>query len=296
VSLTIKLTAADNVATVFPLATVTLLPSGTVRTSDNNGNCTFSGLSSMPQAVQVNPAYQPNYTAVQVDLPPMSQTSLTVNIALLPHAVGTVTSISLNPQDQKVEVGDKAHVSEVQFTATIVTDQGTTGLRPTWFCVGTAGSLDNNGIFTATALGECTIYASSGDKFTSTTATVVSPTGPAIITVLVDPPHLPATGGLISITAPITDPYGVTSVQGLIFQPSGKFAERPMHLVASTTGTYRVVYQVPPNSNPPNAKGAQPPEVYRIRVRAVDSAGRVSLSRLVPFTELGLPAPPPPPS
>jgi hypothetical protein len=285
VSLTIKLTAADNAVAVFPSADLTVLPSGATGVSGSNGSFTFTGLQSMPTAVQVNPVYQPSYAAAQVNLPPTPQTSLTVDIALLPYSAGTVTSIVLNPQAQEVQIGTR-----LQFTASIVTSAGTTGLRPTWFSLGTAGSLDNKGVFTTTHVGSSTIYAFSGDLFTSTTLTVTGLTGPQIVQVLVDPLQSPSGGGPVVITVPIIDPVGIPTVQALIFGPNGIFTQLPMALVAGTgsNGTFRVTFQVPAN-------GTQTQQKYQVRVRAVDTQGRGTLSKLVPFTVLGLHGPPPPP-
>ena len=281
-SLTVNVTAADNAATVFPSAALTLLPSGATGTTNGNGTFTFTGLQSLPTAVQVNPAYQPGYAAAQISLPNAGQTSLTLDVALVPHSAGTVTSISLNPQAQQAEVG-----SQIQFSATIVTSAGTTGLRPTWFTVGTAGTINPNGVFTTTKIGASTVYAFSGDMFTSTTVTVVAVHGPEILQVLVDPLQLPYGGGQITVTAPVTDPVGLKTVQTLIFHPDGTFTEIPMVLASGTNDTYRAVYTAPKNSNP--TYGTQ---TYEARVRAVDNAGRVTLSAEVAFTVLGPRTPP----
>jgi hypothetical protein len=290
ISLTVNLTAADSAAAVFPSANLTLLPSGATGVSGSNGSFTFTGLQSMPTAVQVTPVYQPSYAAAQVNLPTTTQTSLTVDIALLPYSAGTVTSIALNPQAQEVQIGTR-----LQFTASIVTSAGTTGLSPTWFSVGTAGSIQpgpgpGTATFTTTHVGSSTIYVFSGDLFTSTTLTVTGLTGPQIVQVLVDPLQLPSGGGPVVITAPIIDPVGIPTVQALIFHPNGVFTQLPMALVAGTgsNGTFRVTYQVPAN-------GTQTQQKYQVRVRAVDTGGRVTLSKLVPFTVLGLHGPPPPP-
>ena len=287
------ITAADNAATVFPQAAVTLLPSGATGNSDSSGNFIFTGLQSMPQSVQVNPAYQPSYMAAEILLPPTAQTSLTLNIALLPRSAGTVTSIGLNPQAQQVEIGGK-----LQFSASIVTSAGTSGLQPTWFAVGTAGTIDARGVFTCTHVGKSTIFAFSGGMFTSTTLTVVSKRGPAILDVLVDPLQLPPGGGPIVITSPLADSDGVALAEALIFFSDGTFVRRPLALVAGVidNGTFRATYQVPANSNIPDASGTQAPQHYQLRVRAVDGDGMVSLSKLVGFTVLSLPTPPPPPS
>jgi hypothetical protein len=104
---------------------------------------------------------------------------------------------------------------------------------------------------------------------------------------------LPAKGGQIVVTAPITDPAGLKLVQTLVFHPDGSFTEITMVLVAGTTGTYRATYTAPANDNEP-VDGVQAPQVYEVRVRAVDNGARVTLSKLVPFTVLGIPKPPPP--
>jgi hypothetical protein len=287
-----RILAADNPSVLFPSATVTLQPSGNTTATDGNGHFAFSGLASVALTVQVNPAQQPQYLACEILLPALQRDYLNLNIALLPRSAEQVTNLAISPEDQVVEIG-----TQVQFLAGIQTTTGTRGLRPTWVALGTAGNIDETGVFTANAVGESTIYAFSGTKYTATTLKTVNRRAPAILDVLVDPLLLPASGGQIVVTAPVTDAQGVRVAEALFFAPDGTFVKRTMDLAAgsATDGTYRATYQVPPNNNVPDSKGVQAAQVYQVRVRAVDGSGEAALSKIVEFTVEGLSPPPPPP-
>ena len=285
-----RIIAADSLGALFPSASVTVNPTVT---ADNNGHFAFSGLPSAPLTVEVNPAFQPEYQPCAVLLPALTSNYLNLNIAVLPRSAGTVTSIAIGPLEQTVEIG-----SQISFTAGIVTSAGTTGLRPTWVALGPAGSIDENGLFTASATGRSTIYAFSGERFTSTTIEVVREQGPSILDIFLDPTQLPAEGGQMVVTAPLADADGVRSAQALFFAPDGTFASAPLALVAGSapSGTWRGTSLIPPNTNLPNASGVQAPMRYQVRVRAVDTTGRVTLSKAAEFFVAGLAPPPPPPT
>ena len=214
----------------------------------------------MPAAVQVNPAYQPSYLACQVAVPSTSQQSLVLNISLLPRSAGVVESLAIGPQNQEVEIG-----AQVQFVSSIQTSSSATGLTPTWFSLGEAGEIGPSGLFVTDHVGESTVYASVGTRYTSTKLTVLEQRGPAVLEVLVDPTVLPPTGGEIAVTAPIGDAQGVRLAEALVFAPDGTFVKRTMSLVAGSSynGNLRATYQVPANNNVPDPKGVQATQRYR---------------------------------
>ncbi len=286
-----RVVAADHPARVLPLASVVLLPSGLTTTTDGDGHFLFTNVPAGQITVQVTPTAQPGYAAAEVFVPLLPQNYLFLTVALLPRSAGAVTDLRIEPLSQEVEVG-----SQVQFRAEVVTDRGTTGLVPTWLAVGSAGTIDAAGVFVASAVGSSTIYAFSGDKYTSTTLSAVRERGPAVLETIVDPVQLPATGGQIVITAACTDPQEIAAVEALIFDFTGNFQRVGCALVAGsdTDGTYRATYNVPPNSNLPDAGGVQARQDYEVRIFARDRAGNQTLTPPIPFSVEGLESPPPP--
>ncbi|HEY3396557.1 MAG TPA: carboxypeptidase-like regulatory domain-containing protein [Armatimonadota bacterium] len=287
-----RVTAADNPALSFPSATVTLQPSGRTVRTDTHGGFTLAHVTAGHLILDVNPLSAPTYRAAEIFVDTQAGDVVHVTVSLLPVAVPLPTDIRISPLTQSVEVQSK-----VQFSAQIINADGPTALRPTWLSVGTAGTIDANGLFTTTHQGVSTIFAFSGPVYTTTTITATAPAGPVIFDVVIDPLQVPASGGPVVFTIPASDAQGVETVQVLIFPPSAATITRPAALVSGTAinGTFRASYQVPANTNPTNPDGSQPPQTYRVRVRAVDGSGQVTLSAIKNFTVLGLEAPPPPP-
>ena len=287
-----RVVAADNLARVLPLASVVLLPSGLSTTTDGNGHFLFTDVPAGQITVQVTPTAHPGYAAAEVFLPLLPDNHLFFTVALLPRSAGQVTDLRIQPLNQEVEVG-----TQVQFQAEVVTDSGTTGLAPTWLAVGSAGTIDANGVFVASGLGSSTVYAFSGTKYTSTVLSTVRERGPAVLETIVDPVQLPATGGQVVITAACTDPQGIAAVEALIFDFTGNFQRVNCSLVAGTDtdGTYRAVYHAPANSNVPDAGGLQASQDYEVRIFARDRAGNQTLTPPIRFSVQGLEPPPPPP-
>ena len=288
-----RVIAANNAGLLFPSASIKVLPAGQIVTADGNGHFVFTGLDSVPLTIQVNPISYPQYQPCAIVLPALTANYLNLNVAVLPRTAGTVSSLRIGPQDQEVELG-----AEVPFAAEIVTSSGAAGLRPTWVALGSAGSIDEDGLFTATATGESTILAFSGERSATTTIRVVNERPPAVLDVLLDPVQLPAEGGPLAVTAPIADIDGVQGAEVLFFAPNGTSVRRQMSRVAggAQNGTWRATYTVPANNNVPDSNGVQAPMRYQVRVRAVDTGGQVALSKIVEFLVAGLAPPPPPPS
>jgi hypothetical protein len=164
--------------------------------------------------------------------------------------------------------------------------------------VGRAGTFSEDQVFTATQVGTNTIYVSSGAVAASTTISVVGQRGPVLESVVVNPLRISASGGVLTMTVAATDGGGVVSVVATIYPPDAPSVEVPLHLVAgdARTGTYRGTWDVPPNSNIPNASGVQAQQAYTLRIAAKDITSRQTLSDYIGFAVRGLVAPPPPPT
>lgn len=287
-----RVLAADDPGLLFPGATVTVLPAGITVTADAEGRFAFSGLDSVPLTVEVNPAFHPGYQASSITLPALTANYLNLNLALLPRAAGTVTGLTLGPQDQQVEIG-----GQLAFLAQVVTSGGVAGLRPTWLVLGGVGPINAGGLFTATTIGAGRVLAFSGRRSAQTTVEVVGERPPVVLDMLADPALLPPDGGALTVIASLADADGIAAATAEIITPEGALLLQPMARVAGgvRNGTWRVQYLAPPNTNVPNAAGVQAPMVYSVRVRVVDGDGAVTLSSPVSFTVSPVVAPPPPP-
>ena len=170
------------------------------------------------------------------------------------------------------------------------------------------GTIDGKGNFTAQGPGSAQIVAAIGALWQTTTVTVTGSVPPLITSVILSHSTtnpISASGGPLTITCAISDADGVNistsgSPKGLrieIYPPDGDVIElAPGAPVAGTIydGTWRVVYNVPPNSNVPDSSGVQAPQLYSLRVAARDLTGAESFSRWYDFVVAGADAPPPP--
>jgi hypothetical protein len=170
------------------------------------------------------------------------------------------------------------------------------------------GTIDATGLLNTVASGVAGVTAAVGSLISGTTVTVTGSASPNITSVLVSASAaspLPASGGSVTITAAISDPVGILTFdtvtqKGLkieIYLPDGTVQElSPGSPVAGTIydGTWRLVYQVPANSNIPDSTGKQAAQTYNLRVAARDQLGNTSFSAFYEFVVSGLDVPPTP--
>lgn len=304
-----RVVAADNVAISLARAVVSEPVSGRTTETDNNGSFRLTGLpAGLSTRITVTCPRTPNYESASVTVPTFKGRVTTVNIAVLPVAVGTPTSLILNPggaPPPDVEQG-----GNLQFGAAVYVGTERTDVQPTWIISGDGvGSIDAWGRFTATSPGSGLITAQVGGLVASSGVVVTGPRPPQITSVLLSASPerpLPASGGPVVITAAINDANGIRNFdeganKGLKFEvytPDGGVLElTPGTPDPGTTiydGTWRLTYNAPPNSNLPDATGLQAPQTYSVRVVARDLTGAMSRSEFHDFVVLGLDAPPPP--
>lgn len=239
-----------------------------------------------------------------------------VEISVLPVALGKPTALAIGPENVTVEAG-----ASVQYTATVAFGAQVVQVQPSWTLLNDpVGAFQYNGRpgrFVTTQAGVGRIRGTVGDLVAETTLTVVGSRPPDISSVFashsVDRP-VAATGGNVTVTAAVSDGDGVRHVYLDVF-PQHAAPEAPIAgtLIAgaSDDGTWRIVYPAPANSNQPNAQGVQAPQMYSMRVRALDAdepaPGTLTPAELaqwyrdhqttsdwLDFAVSGLEAPPPP--
>ena len=239
-----------------------------------------------------------------------------VEVAVLPVALGTPTSLAIGPQAVSVERG-----ASVQYTATVAFGAGVVEVQPSWVLlndpVGAFQYSGRPGLFITSQSGTGRIRAILGDLMAETTLTVVGTRPPDVSSVFVshsvDRP-VSATGGNVTVSVAASDGDGIRHVMLDVFpQHDSPIAPIAGQLVAggADDGTWRAVFAAPANSNRPDATGLQAPQLYSLRVRALDAdepaPGTLSAAELAQwyldhqttsdwfdFAVAGLDAPPPP--
>ena len=164
-------------------------------------------------------------TFANVPVTPQGQTAPDINFTLVPTPATVptnmvATDMGINPQQiTAMSVGDVA-----QFTCAAWNNINylvfTT--NPTWILEPTSGGVrigtfDVTGKFTATAAGTATVYAVLGSIVKSATITVTpGVVGPRFVSVTPSANAISSAGGLIAVTANITDAAGInmTSLNG----------------------------------------------------------------------------------
>lgn len=278
----------------------------TVRTA-SNGTFTLTGLAAGAVNLSVSATRSSDYGSMSLRVPTVANNTTYVSVALLPSSIGTPTSLTIDPHDPTVEVG-----AIVAFRASVMVGLNKVDVQPSWIVNNapgvTAGTIDGKGNFTALHAGSAQVTALIG-SLSETTSVVVTGSVPPLITSVIlshsTTNPISASGGPLTITCAISDADGVnTSIAGSpkglrieIYPPDGDVIEvAPGAPVAGTIydGTWRAVYNVPPNSNVPDSNGIQEPQLYSVRVAARDLTGAESFSRWYEFKVAGADAPPPP--
>jgi hypothetical protein len=278
----------------------------TVRTN-SSGAFTLTGLAAGAVDLSISSTRTSDHLSTTLRVPTVAGNTTYVSIALLPTAMGTPTGLIVDPRDPTVEIG-----TIVPFSASVMVGFDKVNVQPSWIVTNTpgikVGTIDSSGNFTALAPGSAQVTAAIG-SLTETTSVVVTGSTPPLITSVIlshsNSNPISASGGPLTITCAIADADGVnTSIAGTpkglrieIYPPDGDVIEvAPGAPVTGSIfdGTWRTVYQVPANSNVPDAWGNQESQSYSLRVVARDLAGAESYSRWYEFKVAGVDVPPPP--
>lgn len=279
-------------------ARVTLTPLGGTPSAATTGTADNLGRFNLPQVpvgtytltaeTPGNPDYRdqsiPNLTVI-------SGGQLALTVAVLHLTQPEPTMIYLTPTQVVLDLN-----AQVDFNGAVASGAGIINAQPTYILEGDIGSIDANGLFTASKVGSGRVLAFCGSARASAPVQVVGPRPPDISTFVVNPQRLGATGGMVNITAAVSDGDGLDLVRAEVYAPSGDIAYLTMSRTAGTNrdGTYQINYVAPGNTNTPDAQGRQAEQRYSVRVVATDNSGVSSISEFVNFVVEGLSAPPPP--
>jgi hypothetical protein len=302
-----KVVAADDVTVGIPGAVVSEPVTGQSATTDANGAFSLTGLPGGSVVLTAESPESGDYRSTSVRIKTLAHRTTAVSLAMIPAALGTPTSLALDPQSPSVQVG-----GSLQFRASIYVGADKVDIQPTWVvenpATGDIGQVTAAGVFQGLAAGTATVSASVGGLYSATSVNVTGPLPPQITSVLLSASkELPisASGGQLTITAAISDADGInTSTSGSptglrfeVYGPTGAVTElAPGAPTAGTIydGTWTLNYAVPPNSHSIGADGTQAPELYSVRVVARDLSGQVSYSAFYDFYVAGVDVPPPP--
>ena len=159
-----------------------------------------------------------------VPVTPQGQTPPDINFTLIPVAPPVPTDMAINPQQiLSMDVG-----ATTQFTCVAWNNINylVFPTNPTWILEPTSGgtrigTFDLLGKFTATAPGTATVHAVLGNIVKSATVTVM-PAGtaaPRFVSVSPSANAITKPGGLIAVTAAITDAVGISMSSGIGLTP-----------------------------------------------------------------------------
>jgi hypothetical protein len=293
-TITGRVQEADHVSIGIGQSVITALPSGRTTTTASDGTFTLTNVPVDSVTLNCNPERTPSYQPAAILIPtPVANSVVNVTISLLPLTAPALTGLALSPLDATVEIG-----STTQFLATVQTATGPIAYAASWVSLGSAGTLDSTGLFTATALGQNHIYAFSGTLGATTTITVVGQRGPFLDSLIVNPEQVSASGGVVTFTVAVHDGQGVASVDATVHTPGGADVVVALTRVAGDAfdATFRATYVVPPNSKPILGDGSQESQTYNVRFTATDVTARQTTSNRILFVVEGLAPPPPPPA
>ena len=299
-----RVVQADDVAVGLVRAVVSEPSTGMSTETGANGAFALAGLPAGDVTINVAVPRTADYDSATVRVPTRAGRTTSVSLAVLPASARTPTALTIGPNDATVEQG-----GAVQFGASVFSGAVKIDVQPTWVLSGAdVGDLDATGLLQSNAQGSATVTASVGTLSREASVMVTAPKAPDISSVIVSATvalPVPASGGPVFITAAVSDGDGVSQVMIEIDPPNGANfsldAVGPVDGTPDTDGTWRLEYNVPANDNPLDPGGGQAPQLYRLRVKAVEdpSTGRSELARtsFSDWYEFGLPgfdAPPPP--
>jgi hypothetical protein len=259
-------------------------------TADGAGQFTLDDIPVGDIVISADAPAEPDYgsqTVPGIHLNPNDELEITITILRLDQAAPT--TISLTPQQATVDV--RGHVD---FNAAVSSSGGVLEALPTYLLSTAIGVVDRTGNFTATQVGTGQLRAVCGTASATASIQVTPARPPAFTTYFVAPQTLRSTGGNVTITAAVNDGDGISLVRAEIYRPDTSVVFAVMPVDPGTAETYRVIYPVPPNSNPPDPSGHQASQRYSIRVVAFDNASQSSATSFVDVVVEGVDAPPPP--
>ncbi len=299
-----------------PVSRVTVSEASTRQSTvtATDGSFTLTGLPAGTVYLSVGAPSSGNYQGARVPTATRAGSTTQTTIALLPLTTGTPTQLAINPAGSAtVEQG-----GILKFSASVYVGGSKVNVQPTWVLssptadVGANSMLADGTLQTGTA-GSFLVTGVVGNLTHSSGVVVTPALPPQIGSVLVSHSNdnpIPASGGIVTITAAITDGNGIqtndagalralrfelqTPRSGVISLPTA--AELPFLPIAQTTiydGTWRYNYAVPANNNAPTADGLQAHQQYLVRVVARDTTGAESTSDWYEFRVAGLDTPPP---
>lgn len=305
---------SDTVAS--PVSRVTVSESTTRQSTATaaDGTFTLTGLPAGTIYLDVSAPGSGDYQGARVPVFTRATSTTQTTIALLPLATGTPTQLAINPAGSAtVEQG-----GSLKFSASVYVGGAKIDVQPSWVLSSPTADVGANAMLADGTLqtGTAGSYLVTGivGNLSHTAGVVITPAlPPQIGSVLVSHSNdnpVPASGGIVTITAAITDGNGVQTnnvgaLQALRFElqtpKSGVISlppanELPFTPIEGTTiydGTWRYNYAVPANNNTPDPDGNQAEQQYLVRVVARDTTGAESTSEWYEFRVAGLDTPPP---
>jgi len=163
---TVRSAGSDASARETPLAAAT---------SGANGSYTLQGVPAGSRTIVIRPPVELGYAQMEVDLDIPDSASVELRITLAKSNVASqVGAVAVAPAEVELEVGETQ-----QFAATVFNGSGQElSLTPVWVANGDIGTVDEDGLFTATTEGDGYVVAVvAGEVGTARVTTVESTAG-----------------------------------------------------------------------------------------------------------------------
>lgn len=142
--------------------------------TDAQGRYTLRNVPGGSATIVVEPPEGSNFNPIQFDVTAPDAGEVAIRVTLLPTTV-SVASVIVDPTSATLSVGEQQ-----SFTATVLDTQAQeVQVTPTWAVVGDIGTVNGDGLFTATTAGSGHVVAIVGTQSGSATVTVEG-TGTAI--------------------------------------------------------------------------------------------------------------------
>ncbi len=303
-TLTGRVIAADDTTRALGNAEVTVAERKVV--TGSGGSFTIENLPAGDHVVDVRTPQSATHGTARVRVPLEEGKTTHVNVAVLPLDVPAPEKIEIEPR-RSVDVDLNG---QIRFRATLLGPRSATieRIAPTWVVTGSIGRIGPDGVFRAETVGTGDIIAYAGDARSAVTIEVVEPRPPRISSFQINPRRLPASGGEIYASASISDGDGFRLADDvrLEIMLAGEdpirlemdlanpdtAVERPGIPGAYIEASVKTTWDVPPNTNRPDASGVQAPMTYTVSLWARDRAGLETRSDFVDVVVDGIDAPP----